>query len=288
MQKRSLLISTLFFLILTMWNQTLWAKYQFNIEKIQATVREAVLEADQIITHLSDKELHFFATTYFNPYMNEIASFNRERPESINLDEAYKTEMVIAKTVEIFKKRYPTLIYDQSEWMFNSVGGIFANMIVLYCSFSEYIVIWGTSEKSKGKFSGYYPFMNEFDVMIRGEMSSHDVESGGHLSIHYRPLIQDGKTGGTVDTSNLKPSNVRSYSLERYTYMVSYAQGNMFYAFLPGAIMPGIFFSQDFKGMYLHFKECLKAYVHSFTKKEKSEANRKNYRALDTLQTILH
>jgi hypothetical protein len=170
--------------------------------------------------------------------------------------------------------------------MFNAVGGIYANMIIIYCSLSEYIVIWGVSEEAKGKFSGYYPFMKEYDVMMRGTMTSNNVGPHGRLSLVYKPIIQDGIPGNTVDTSHLVPSNVRTYSLERYSYMVSYAQGSMLYAFIPGAIMPGIFASQDFKGMFYHISECVRSYKNAIFhgKFNKHKNDRANYAALDLLK----
>ncbi len=48
--------------------------------------------------------------------------------------------------------------------------------------------------------------MNEFDVMTRGVMLSHDLDAPGHASVIYRPVIQDHQLSNTVDTSNLLPA----------------------------------------------------------------------------------
>ena len=180
-----------------------------------------------------------------------------------------------------FKDRWPNLIYDKSSWMFNSVGGIYANMIILYVSFNEYIVLWGTTLRADNKCSGYYAFMNEFDVMVRGRMESHDVNAPGHASVIYCPIIQDGIETHMIDTSNLIPKNVRSYNLGTHSYMVSYAQGNILKAFIPGAIMPGIFVNQDWGGLSAHIKESAKAFLvhHRKPKKNKWRKNI-NYRAI--------
>jgi hypothetical protein len=235
--------------------------YQFSLKEIQATVRDAVILAEKRIAKLQEENiLADIAEAYFHNYLDNIGKYNQHYPLVEGRVEAYKTDLVNAYVLAVFKQRYPKLIFDQSKWMFNSVGGIYANMIILYCSRTEYIVLWGTTLASHGVFSGYYPFMNEFDVMTRGRMLSHDVDAPGHAAVIYEPIKQDGVNSETVDTSNLIPGNVRSYTLQPYTYMVSYAQGNMAKAFVPGAIMPGIFVNQDWGGMFSHFSEALKSY----------------------------
>lgn len=237
--------------------------YKFNLGEVQRLSRLGVSRANAELAQIESKpgDLEKLAQIYFSPYLSQIASYNLQHPNVVDLNEAFRTEVTVAHTLKAFKEAYPDLVYDQSSWMFNNVGGTYANTIIIYCSPTEYLVIWGTSLRAGGRFSGYYPFMNEFDVMITGRMLSHDVESKGHLVVEYKPVMQNGKVNETtVDTSNLKPSNVRSYTLEEYTYMVSYAQGNMIKAFGPGAIMPGIFVSQDFGGLWAHIKECAAAY----------------------------
>jgi hypothetical protein len=259
--------------------------YKFSLKDIQDTVRKAVKKADEEIQLLSEmEELNKIAHLYFRGYLEKIGSYNEIEPQIVNIEEAYKTELVNAFVLKEFKETFPDLIYDQSKWMFNSVGGIYANMIILYCSPKEYIVLWGTTLRSDNKFSGYYPFMNEFDVMVRGQMQSHDLAATGHAAVIYRPVIQDGIVAHTVDTSNLVPENVRSYNLAAYTYMVSYAQGNILRAFFPGAIMPAIFVNQDWAGLYSHIKESVKAYI-GINKKHRDHGHcdwtiNPNYRAI--------
>jgi hypothetical protein len=116
--------------------------------------------------------------------------------------------------------------------------------------------------------------------MTRGVMYSHDVDAPGHASVIYKPIVQDGIKSDTVDTSNLIPKNVRSYYLAPHTYMVSYAQGNMAKAFLPGTLMPGTFVNQDWAGMKAHIAECARAYFRSKKKAKSINLEHKNYRAI--------
>jgi hypothetical protein len=256
--------------------------YKFSLQAIQDTVRAALFKANTEIKLLSDQGIiEAIAQLYFQDYLHKIASYNLHMPQTVDLIESYKTDLVNAFVLKEFKNRYPRLIFDNSKWMFNSVGGIYANMIILYISLDEYIVLWGTTLKADNKFSGYYSYMNEFDVMVRGTMESHDVDAPGHASVIYRPIIQDGIETHTVDTSNLIPKNVRSYNLDAHTYMVSYAQGNILKAFFPGAIMPGIFVNQDWGGLSAHITQSTKAFLKA---KKKSKKNKKiisvNYRPI--------
>jgi hypothetical protein len=260
-------------------------EYKFSLNDIQETVRAALEKADEEINLLSELgELEEVAYLYFQDYLEKIASYNEVSPLTVDLLESYKTDLVNAFVLKEFKERYPRLIYDQSKWMFNSVGGIYANMLMLYCSPKEYIVLWGNTLQADNKFSGYYPFMNEFDVMVRGEMQSHDLNAPGHASVIYRPNLQDGQRATTVDTSNLIPKNVRAYNLKAHSYMVSYAQGNILKAFVPGAIMPGIFVTQDWSGLFSHIKEGILAFLMTKKKQEKVKeldwTKNPNYRAL--------
>ena len=258
-------------------------KYKFSLRDIQRTVRSALEKADNKILELSDQQvLHGIASLYFKDYLDSIAAYNDEVPQTFDMVEAYKTELVIAYVLKEFKDTFPKLIYDRAKWILNNVGTSFDNMIIIYCSRKEYIVIWGTTLRADNKFSGYYPFMNEFDVMIKGTMHSHDVNAPGHAAVIYKPYIENGVYMKTVDTSNLIPKNVRVYNLDNYTYMVSYAQGNMAKAFFPGAIMPGIFGNQDWAGLKTHIVDSAKAYYYSKKGEYDPEdwLNNPNYRAI--------
>lgn len=256
--------------------------YKFALGDIQESVRKALIKANDEINLLIELgELEAIARVYFADYLNKIASYNNFYPETVDLVESYKVELTNAFVLKEFKDNYPHLIYDESKWMFNSVGGIYANTLILYCSLNEYIVLWGTSLKADNKFSGYYPFMNEFDVMVWGRMESHDLKGPGHAPVIYRPMLQDNVMSNTVDTSNLIPKNVRAYNLAENTYMVSYAQGRILKAFIPGAIMPGIFVNQDWSGLFSHVKESMSSFIQTITKpKIKDWTKNPNYRAI--------
>ncbi len=240
--------------------------YKFSLADIQSASRAGVENAWKQIKKIEqDGFLRQIAQTYFEEYLDHIGSYNQVKPQVDDIETAFRTELILAHVLKAFKQQFPDLIYEDSNWFLNTVGGIYANTIILYCSTGEYIVIWGTSLPSHGNFSGYYPFMNEFDVMISGKMLSHNVINHGHVSVNYEPHI-DAKgirNQHTVDTSNLSPSNVRVYTLEPYSYMVSYAQGSMAKAFLPGAIMPGLFVTQDIAGLKSHIVQCAKSYFNS-------------------------
>lgn len=259
-------------------------KYVFTLKDIQETVRAALYKADDVIASLEkSQEIQQIAYLFFKDYLETIGSYNEIQPQTVDLIESYKTELVNAFVLKEFKDKWPHLIFDRSKWMFNSVGTIYANMIVLFCTDKEYIVLWGTSVQADNKFSGYYSYMNEFDTMTRGIMISHDVDAPGHAPVIYKPIIQDGIVSTTVDTSNLIPGNIRAYSLGSHTYMVSYAQGSIPKAFLPGAIMPGVFVNQDWGGLKLHITECLKAMKQVIKAKEPKEdawRRNENYRAI--------
>lgn len=262
--------------------------YKFSLNDIQTTVREALIKADKTILEIATTgEIDSIAQLYFNQYLNKISTYNISPVKTVDLVEAYKTELVNAFVLKEFKERFPHLIHDRSQWFFNTVGGMYAPTLLLYATNKEYIVLWGSVNRADNKFSGYYSFMNEFDVMVRGTMTSHDIKGPGHVSVVYKPYVQDGLVTDTVDTSNLIPKNARSYSLDAHTYMISYAQGNILKAFFPGAIMPGIFVTQDWGGLAAHIKESYRSFMLTKKKYRKTimqeQANfqtNPNYRAI--------
>src|SRR5258705_250602 len=92
------------------------------------------------------------------------------------------------------------------------------------------------------------------DTQIEFLTLSHDLDPSQHVAVLFRPSIQDGVRAGTADTSSLIPGKMRSYNLKSYTYMISYAHGNIIRAFLPGAIMPGIFVNQNWASSWAPIK----------------------------------
>eukprot|EP01027_Heterolobosea_sp_BB2_P020479 GEZU01029217.1.p1 GENE.GEZU01029217.1~~GEZU01029217.1.p1 ORF type:complete len:246 (-),score=99.35 GEZU01029217.1:96-833(-) len=114
------------------------------------------------------------------------------------------------------KKEYPEWItWDENpkkqEWMHVNVGGTMGQMIILHCSFSEYIMFFGTPLGTEGH-SGRY-FYDCHDYILRGR---HDT---------YEPGEIDGATFRPGEVTHLIRGSACGYRSERHTYMLEYGHG---------------------------------------------------------------
>lgn len=58
--------------------------------------------------------------------------------------------LTIESVVTRLNQRYPGKILPNPQWMFNNAGGAMGSMLVLHCSLSEYVIIFGTSVGTEG------------------------------------------------------------------------------------------------------------------------------------------
>jgi len=281
----SIIISGLILLILWM-NGTLWesssiTNYQYNTTGIVLTI---ILSICGIIFNLwvclcflvltskptfTKKSLELMVHSAVNDYNKSIAKhtkdqiyqrgllyFNKKRVKYPGVD---KDQIIFAtKREECFKfihKRfmlaYPKLVLKNPDWGLNNVGGIYARQLIMMINFKEYICIWG-AELAQSGFSGYYPHLNEGDVVISGLLKSAEFNSEESLIATY-------KFG---DTSELKNGRGRHYILSEGCYMISYGlhkNTQMWRVFYNGLIMPYLFQNGDTKSFLIQLGDSTRS-----------------------------
>lgn len=145
----------------------------------------------------------------------------KENPKAF-LDEVHKR----------IYEAYPELVVPPKEgdWIFNSVGGSLAEIKILYCTTTEYLSLWGSPLATEG-FSGRYPALDVWDIMLSGLMKSY--KPGDHKYDVYRnnPLENE------YQTSLLYRTVGKHFALEEGTYMIDYGRGNLISALNAGAIL---------------------------------------------------
>ena len=60
------------------------------------------------------------------------------------------SQVIIDNVVKQLQETYPNNILKEPKWMFNNAGGAMGSMLVLHCSLSEYVIIFGTAVGTEG------------------------------------------------------------------------------------------------------------------------------------------
>lgn len=63
---------------------------------------------------------------------------------------AINVNVTISSVVRQLRERYPRHILPNARWMFNNAGGAMGGMLVLHCSLTEYVIIFGTPLGTEG------------------------------------------------------------------------------------------------------------------------------------------
>lgn len=60
------------------------------------------------------------------------------------------SDVVIQEVIQAVLERYPEASRYTGNWLWNNAGGAMGSMTVLHCSFSEYLIIFGTTVGTEG------------------------------------------------------------------------------------------------------------------------------------------
>ena len=74
---------------------------------------------------------------------------------------------VIAHVVSALQAKHPVWIEREPEWMFNNAGGAMGAMLVLHCSLSEYVIIFGTAVGTEGHTGRF--LADDYFTILHGE-----------------------------------------------------------------------------------------------------------------------
>ena len=119
-------------------------------------------------------------------------------------------QMFSAVTAELDLK-YPGLIEKKQDWIFNNAGGAMGELTILYASFSEYLIFFGSPIGTEGH-SGRYS-AQVYDFMMDGEMWCYT--EGQFERTVYRP----------GDAAYLGKSLAKGYCIKDHAWMLEYSRG---------------------------------------------------------------
>lgn len=75
----------------------------------------------------------------------------------------------VQTTVALVQQQYPNITSQNPKWLFNNAGGAMGSMLVLHASFSEYLIIFGTSigtDGHSGRFRAHVRFVLLFALFF--------------------------------------------------------------------------------------------------------------------------
>jgi hypothetical protein len=159
---------------------------------------------------------------------------------------AYRAEQVLIAVHAALKAAYPQQVVDKPIWIWNNVGGIYARMAIIACGLHEYLALFGTSTPQSG-FSGYYPGMEVYDIMLTGSMTSWGAAPAAANPLVYTPGDR---------RSLLARKETRYYTMGADTYMLDYGRGNIARAFWQGVIAPYLFVNHDWRSLETQLGVC--------------------------------
>ena len=142
--------------------------------------------------------------------------------------------------------RHPGKIMEKYRFIFNDAGAALGQVAILYASVSEYLIFFG-SPISTGGFSGRYPKVEFYDVMIAGEMTT--VIEGQTKASVYRP----------GDMAHLAPGVAKGYRIDKSGWMLEYSRGSMISNFPFGVIGPALYITMDWRSAWNQIIDFLAA-----------------------------
>lgn len=146
-------------------------------------------------------------------------------------------EQRIDTVVDGLRAEYPERILKDPEWMFNVAGGAMGSMLVLHCSLSEYVIIFGTSIGTEGHTGRF--LADDYFTILHGEQWAMPAGKASLQREVYRP----------GDQHHLKFMTAKQYKMPNACWALEYARGNI-PAMLPFGFADTFFSTLDFHTLW--------------------------------------
>lgn len=171
--------------------------------------------------------------------LQEIAQAGIASAHSTYGDEATATQ-VVDEVINGMMEAYPKTTRYTGRWLWNNAGGAMGAMTVLHCSFSEYIIIFGTSTGTEGH-SGRH-LADDFFTILYGEQWA--APPGTAEREVYKP----------GDQHLMKRGDAKQYRMPDTCWALEYARGNIVSMLFFG-YMDALSSTLDFYTMWQTFVE---------------------------------
>lgn len=149
-------------------------------------------------------------------------------------------EAVVPAVIDGLVREYGDAIHVNDDWVFSNAGGIMGTMLVVYCSWNEYIVIWGTPHGTEGHSGRHRAQL--WDWVLDGELSVY--RENEMRATKYHPG-QCSHLPRRVANSSKMP--------DQGCWLIEYGRGNVA-SMLPFALMDIVSSTLDWRGFFVTLK----------------------------------
>lgn len=207
---------------------------QEDVEDLNDALDEKKKDAkDGVMTLLNWlKAARLFAGDNNDDYVFDPEQLHEISKLGIGLSREEMFDVVQRELVE----RYPGKIVETRRWILNDAGTALGQITILYASFKEYLIFFGSPIGNDG-FSGRYD-AEFWDFMMDGEMRAFvegDLEHQVYLA---------------GDAAHLAKGQVKGYRIVDNGWMLEYGRGNIVSLFSFGVIAPAMFVTLDWEAAY--------------------------------------
>eukprot|EP00796_Vickermania_ingenoplastis_P002276 gene2276-1418_t len=120
---------------------------------------------------------------------------------------------IIEEVIQAVLERYPAVTRSTGNWLWNNAGGAMGSMTVLHCSFSEYLIIFGTPVGTEGHTGRH--LAEDFFTILYGEQWA-APPGPGPMEVY--------KQG---EQHYLHRFDAKQYRMDRECWALEYARGNI-------------------------------------------------------------